>query len=115
MDEGDVVAALGLDLLGESMTGPQTRLWQSASVAKSRTAGLLPTTSAKLTSCIVDGGLRVSMLARSPFALSTVSVSTTGALSPTSGTGPSLVTVSAPPAGVAATMRPSSRARPIRL
>ena len=71
-----------------STTGPQTRLWQRAGVAKSSTTGSLPSTSARSSSCIVPGGIRVSiswMLATS----STVGVWTRGACSPARGPGPS--------------------------
>ena len=69
-----------------SVTGPQTRLWQRAGVAKSRTTGFLPTTFAKSSECMSSGGTRVSiweMFETWP----AVRVWTTGACWPTCGIG----------------------------
>ena len=93
--------------------GPQTRLVHSAGVAKISIAGRLPTTSEKSESCIEEGGWRVSIFDRSPPTSVFVGVRMRGALSPTSGTGPSFFTVRAGPAALAATRRLSSRATPM--
>ena len=95
-----------------STTGPHTRLWHRAGVANSRTVGFLPTTSAKSSSCMVDGGTRVSIEDRLPETEAFVGVWIFGARSPTSGTLLSPTTVNGPPAGVAATKRLSNRATP---
>jgi hypothetical protein len=94
-----------------STTGPQTRTWQSAGVEKMSMIGRLPRTSAKLSSCIVPGGTRVSIDFTSPPADCTVGVSIFGGLSPTSGTGEPLATSAR--AGSVATRRPSSFTTPI--
>ena len=77
-----------------SVTGPQTRDWHSCGVANSSATGFLPTTSAKDSLCSSGAvGIRVSIDSSSPLAEATVSVSTFGAASPTSGIGSlSLVT-----------------------
>ncbi len=49
-----------------STTGPQTRLWHRAGVANRGSSARLPTTSAKFTSCIESGGVRVSIFETSP-------------------------------------------------
>jgi hypothetical protein len=97
-----------------STTGPQTRLWHSAGVAKMSTAGFFPTTSAKSVWCIEEGGMRVSIDARSPPTSASVGVWIRGARSPRAGIGSSeaLTTVSPGTAESAATSRPSSRAIP---
>ncbi len=69
-----------------STTGPQTRLWQRAGVAKTRTIGFLPRTSAKSTLCIWSGGTRVSIFSRSLPTSAAVSVVIFGGRSPTFGT-----------------------------
>src|SRR3954453_6294559 len=78
-----------LDFIWSSMsvTGPQTRDWQSCGVENSSATGFLPTTPAKSTACMSLGGTRVSILDTSPLAVSSVSVWTFGALSPTPGMG----------------------------
>src|SRR5882724_9772651 len=68
-----------------STTGPQTRLWQSCGVANTSTIGFLPSTSAKLTSCMSLGGTRVSILERLPATSVLVGVVIRGGLVPTSG------------------------------
>jgi hypothetical protein len=97
-----------------STTGPQTRLWQSAGVANSRTTGFLPTTSAKSLLCIEDGGIRVSIEARSPPTSASVGVWMRGAGSPRPGIGSSAAFTTASPgaAEVAATSRLSRRTIP---
>ena len=69
-----------------STTGPQTRDWHSCGVANRSATGFFPTTSAKFVSWSSRAnGRRVSMDARLPAALATVSVLTRGGRWPTSG------------------------------
>ena len=68
-----------------SVTGPQTRDWQSCGVEKSSATGFVPRTLSKLCSCMSLGGVRVSSSSSSPPTEASVSVATFGAASPTSG------------------------------
>src|SRR5919198_1424874 len=69
-----------------STTGPHTRDWHSCGVANSSATGFLPRTSLKFVSCSSRAnGRRVSIDARFPAALATVSVLMRGGVWPTSG------------------------------
>src|SRR5882757_4088716 len=70
-----------------SVTGPQTREEHSCGVENSSATGFLPTTLAKSSLCMSLGGERVSIFDTSPFAVSSVSVCTFGALEPIAGIG----------------------------
>ena len=70
-----------------SVTGPQTLLSHSAGVANSSTIGLWRSSaSARSTSCIVSGGMRVSIASTLPPDDATVGVCTRIARSPGPGT-----------------------------
>ena len=91
-----------------STTGPHTRDWHSCGVANSSATGFLPRTSLKFTSCRSRAnGRRVSIAARFPAALATVSVLTRGGTCPTSGIGSLLFAITFTWAG-APTIAPSS-------
>ncbi len=76
-----------------STTGPQTRLRQSAGVAKRRTTGFSPRTSARSSPCIELGGVRVSIDSTSPPTSASVGVCISGAGSPTLGISLSSLTI----------------------
>ena len=82
-----------------SVTGPHTRLWHSSGVAMSSTAGFLPTTSRKFTSCMSSCGVRVSIEATLPFTDFTVGVEIPGGFCPTAGIGSCAETFSPTPVG----------------
>ena len=73
-----------LDLLGDVDHGAADAALTQRGVAKTRTTGFLPTTSAKSSLCIVSGGTRVSILLTSPTS-STVGVWINGRLVADSG------------------------------
>src|SRR3954466_2774260 len=76
---------LALSCSATSVTGPQTRDWQSCGVENSSATGFLPSTWSSESLCMSLGGTRVSSSFSLPFTEASVSVATRGGDSPTSG------------------------------
>src|SRR5690242_974203 len=90
-----------------SVTGPQTRDWQSCGVENSSATGFLPSTLSNDSSCMSLGGTRVSRSFTLPLTEASVSVATRGGVSPTSGIGSAFLVVTWTCDGAATYLPPS--------